>query len=290
MFESIKCRVEPLFSTHLFAAHWKMSDWVFYFLLVPALLVIIFDLPAGIKDTYFILTPGEITAYSLFLSNYTHSSLPHFLGNLFSYLVACFLIFNFETNRRSFRLYSMFMFLLLPWIISAVSLEMVGLQTTYQGFSGIVSSMFGYLSYAIYKFLHKFCCRHMNLTFLLLIVIMNLLLVLENIPSEAFQYSLIITFALILVFMQKDVIIEVIQIRFDIRKWLERIPHLQKTYLLMVFLAAINFLFILPDLVPQEVMQNGAYVNSVGHYTGYFFGIFVPMTIGLISNDCHKQK
>jgi predicted tellurium resistance membrane protein TerC len=83
--------------------------------------------------------------------------------------------------------------------------------------------------------------------------------------------------------MQKDVIIEVIQTRFDIRKWLERIPHLQKTYLLMVFLAAINFLFILPDLVPQEVMHNGAYVNSVGHYTGYFFGIFVPILIGFCS-------
>jgi hypothetical protein len=177
----------------------------------------------------------------------------------------------------------MFMFLLLPWIISAVSIEMIGLQTTYQGFSGLVSSMFGYLTYAIYKFLHKFCCKHMNLTFLFLIIVMNLILVLTNISAQTFQYSLIITFALILVFMQKDVIIEVIQTRFDIRKWLERIPHLQKTYLLMVFLAAINFLFILPDLVPQEVMHNGAYVNSVGHYTGYFFGIFVPILIGFCS-------
>ena len=129
----------------------------------------------------------------------------------------------------------------------------------------------------------------MDLTFLLLIILMNLLLVLANISSQIFQYSLIITFALILVFMQKDVILEVIQTRFDIRKWLERIPHLQKTYLLMVFLAAINFLFILPDLVPQEVMQNGAYVNSVGHYTGYFFGIFVPILIDSTLKYQHKH-
>jgi hypothetical protein len=283
MFESIKCRVNPLISTHLFAAEWKISDWVFYFLLVPALLIAIFELPAGIKEAYFILTPSEITPYSFFLSNYTHSNLPHFIGNLISYLAVCFLIFNFETNKRSFHMYSLFMFLLLPWIISAVSLEMIGFQTTFQGFSGIVSSMFGYLTYAIYKFLHKFCCKHMNLTFLFLIIAMNLLLVLENISSQIFQYSLIITFTLILVFMQKDVIIDVVQTRFDIRKWLERIPHLQKTYLLIIFLAAINFLFFLPDLVPQEVMQNGAYVNWVGHYTGYFFGIFVPIIIGICS-------
>nr|WP_321496776.1 hypothetical protein [uncultured Methanolobus sp.] len=289
MFESIKRRVDPLFSTHLFAAHWKISDCVFYFLLVPALLIIAFELPIGIKEAYFILTPSEVTAYSLFLSNYTHSSMPHFMGNLISYLVACFLIFNFETNKSSFRVYSIFMFLLLPWIISAISLDLIGFQTTYQGFSGIVSSLFGYLTYAIYKFLKKFCCKSMDLTFLLLIILMNLLLVLANISSQIFQYSLIITFALILVFMQKDVILEVIQTRFDIRKWLERIPHLQKTYLLMVFLAAINFLFILPDLVPQEVMQNGAYVNSVGHYTGYFFGIFVPILIDSTLKYQHKH-
>ncbi|WMW23977.1 hypothetical protein RE474_07660 [Methanolobus sediminis] len=282
MFESIKCRVEPLISTHLFAAEWKISDWVFYFLLVPALLIIIFELPAGIKEAYFILTPPDITAHSLFLSNYTHSNLSHFTGNLVSYLATCFLIFNFETNKRSFRVYSIFMFLLLPWIISAISMYMLGFQATYQGFSGIVSSMFGYLTYAIYKFLHKFCCKHMNLTFLALIIVMNLLLVLGNISAQVFQYSLIITFALILVYMQKEVIIEVLQKHFEFIDWLEKFPPLQKIYLVIIVLAVINFIFILPDLVPQEVMQNGVYVNSVGHYTGYFFGIFVPIILGII--------
>lgn len=283
MFESIKCRVEPLFSTHLFAAKWETRDWVFYFLLVPALLIIIFELPAGIKEAYFVLVPSDVTVYSLFLSNYTHSNLPHFVGNLVSYLATCFLIFNFETNKRSFRVYSIFMFLLLPWIISVISLDVLGFPTTYQGFSGIVSSMFGYLTYAIYKFLHKFCCKHMNLTFLALIIVMNLLLVFANISAQIFQYSLIITFALILVYMQKEVIIEVIQKHFEFIEWLEKFPHLQKIYLAIIILATINFLFILPHLVPQEIMQNGAYVNSVGHYTGYFFGIFVPVTLGIIS-------
>jgi hypothetical protein len=285
MFESIKCRVEPLFSTHLFAAEWKISDWVFYFLLVPALLIIIFELPAGIKEAYFILTPPDITAYSLFLSNYTHSSLPHFMGNLVSYLATCFLIFNFETNKRSFRVYSIFMFLLLPWMISVISMDMLGLQTTYQGFSGIVSSMFGYLTYAIYKFLKAYCCKSMNLTFLSLIIVMNLLFVLGNISAQVFQYILIITFALILVFLQKDVIIEVIQKHFEFIEWLETFPHLQKIYLAIIVLAAINFLFILPHLVPQEILQNGALVNYVGHYTGYFFGIFVPIILGMISKQ-----
>ncbi|MBP1907857.1 hypothetical protein [Methanolobus bombayensis] len=283
MSEEIHACVEPLFSTHLFDANWETKDWVYYFLLVPALLMITFVLPAGIKEEYFILNPSEITAYSLFLSNYTHSSLPHFMGNLASYLAACFLIFNFETSKRSFYMYSIFMFLLLPWIISTTSLEMIGFQTTYQGFSGIVSSLFGYLTYAIYKFLKEYCCKSLNLTFLFLIILMNLVFVLGNISSQVFQYSLIITFALILVFLQKDVIIEVIQKHVEIRKWLGRFPNLQKIYLIILFLAAINFLFILPDLIPQDNMQNGAFINSIGHYTGYFFGIFVPIILGISS-------
>ncbi|WP_407354993.1 hypothetical protein [Methanolobus sp. WCC5] len=274
-----------MFSTHLFAAKWKISDWLFYFILVPAVLIISFKLPASVKEAYFILTPYEITTYTLFLSNYVHSNPHHFYGNLSSYLVVCFLIFNFETNRRRFYAYSIFMFLILPWIISLVSLNMIGFQTTYQGFSGIVSSLFGYLTYAIYKFLKEYCCKSMNLTFLFLIMVMNLLFVLWNISSQLLQYTFIVTFALILVYLQKEVIIEVTQNHFEIRGWLEKFPYILKIYLFIIVLAATNFLFILPDLVPQDMMQAGALVNSVGHYTGYFFGIFVPMTLAIISDQ-----
>ncbi|MEZ5334502.1 MAG: hypothetical protein R2741_04305 [Methanolobus sp.] len=145
----------------------------------------------------------------------------------------------------------------------------------------MVSSLFGYLTYVVYRFAKEYCCRSMDLTFLLLIVIMNLLLVLGNVPSKLFQYIFVITFALLLVYMQKDVIVEVMQKPLDIRGWFSCFPNFKQLYILGLLFVTMDFIFILPVLVPREIMQNGIIVNSVGHYTGYFFGIFVPMLLSV---------
>ncbi|SFM47558.1 hypothetical protein [Methanolobus profundi] len=282
---TIKCHIGSFSSRYLFSAGWKKRDGLFYFMLVPALLIFIFYLPMSLKETYFILYPSRITLYSLFLSNYVHNDLAHFTGNLATYLALCFLIFNLETNKRNFYVYSGFMFLFLPWVISIVSMSMIGPNTTYQGFSGLISSLFGYLTYIVYRFLKEYCCKSMDLTFLFLIVIMNLLLVLGNIPSQVFQYIFIITFALVLVYLQKDVIVEVIKKNFDIRNWLRCFPNFKQLYFLGLLIVTLNYIFILPVLVPEEIMRNGAIVNSVGHYTGYFFGIFVPLILSAISDN-----
>lgn len=276
---SIRCHIESFYLTSLFSAKWKKSDWLFYFVFVPVVLVFIFYLPASLKDTYFILYPSKITMYSLFLSNYVHNDLTHFSGNLVSYLALCFLIFNFETNKRNFYVYSILMFLVLPWIISIVSMNIIGPNTTYQGFSGPVSSLFGYLTYVVYRYLKEYWLKSIDLTFLFLIVTMNLLLVLGNIPSQLFQYIFIITFALILVYLQKGVIVEVIKKNLDIRSWLKCFPNFKQLYILGLLIGTLDYILILPVLVPQEIMMNGAIVNSVGHYTGYFFGIFIPLLI-----------
>lgn len=276
---NLKCHIDLFYLPNLFSAGWKKLDWLFYFLFVPALLTYIYFLPDSVKETYFILIPSKITPYSLFLSNYVHSNLPHFSANLVSYLAVCFLIFNFETNKRRFYTYSLLMFLALPWIVSIVSLNIIGLNTTYQGFSGLVSSLYGYLTYVVYRFLKKNSFKSMEISFFFLIVTMNLSLVLGNIPFRLFQYVLIITFALILIYLQKDVIVEAINKSFDVRSWLRCFPNLKQLYILGLLFVTMDFIFILPVLVPQEIMQNGIIINSVGHYTGYFFGIFVPLLL-----------
>jgi hypothetical protein len=115
---TLKCHIESFSTKYLFSADWKKSDGLFYFVFVPTLLIFIFSLPDSLKEAYFILYPSRITLYSLFLSNYVHSNLSHFSGNLITYLALCFLIFNFETNKSRFYAYSILMFLVLPWIIS----------------------------------------------------------------------------------------------------------------------------------------------------------------------------
>lgn len=289
---NLQCHIESFYVKHLFTAEWKISDWIFYFLLVPGLLLFIYFLPVSVKETYFILYPSKITLYSFFLSNYVHSNIPHISANLSSYLAVCFLIFNFETDKHRFYAYSMLMLLVLPWIISLVSLSIIGPDTTYQGFSGIVSSLYGYLTYVIYRFLKKYCCRNMDLTFFFLIVTMNILLMLGNIPSQLFQYIFIVTFALVLVYLQKDLIAEVIRKKSDLRSWLRCFPNFKQIYIIGLLFATLDFVFILHVLVPSEIMQNGVIVNSVGHYTGYFFGIFVPMLLSVVydqSSGVHRQ-
>jgi hypothetical protein len=160
----------------------------------------------------------------------------------------------------------------------------IGTNTIYQGFSGPVSSLFGYLTYVVYRFLKEHCCKRMNLTFLFLIVIMNLLLVLENLSPRMFHYVFTITFALILVYLQKDVIVEVIQKSLDIRNWLRCFPNFRQLYTVGLLIVTLDFIFILPVLVPLEIMQNGFIVNTIGHYTGYFFGIFAPLLLSVISD------
>jgi hypothetical protein len=39
---------------------WTLPEWVFFFVIIPALLFVIYFLPREIKDSYFILNTGEL--------------------------------------------------------------------------------------------------------------------------------------------------------------------------------------------------------------------------------------
>lgn len=96
---------------------WSSKDWAFFFAAIPALLCLVFLLPAGVKQ-YLILAPKAPTLLSLFASNYTHSELVHLLSNIGIYWLVLFVLFNIETDRTRFYTVSAASFLILPLVSS----------------------------------------------------------------------------------------------------------------------------------------------------------------------------
>jgi hypothetical protein len=131
-----------------------LSDWLLFWVAVPALMFVVFALPQDTRDTYFILNttePWRIQTW--FLSSYTHSQLyPHLAGNLAFYFVVLLMIFAFEENRRRFWILAGWSFLAVPFISSLLTVAFWGLlarTTTGQGFSAIIGAL---LAYAMFIF------------------------------------------------------------------------------------------------------------------------------------------
>ncbi len=124
-------------------------EWVLYFILIPALLFVIYLLPQEIKDSYFILNTGELWRLQTYLLNsYTHSQLyPHLVSNIIVYLLALIAVFSFENNRCRFRVMAGCSFVVVPIITSLLTIGLfhfLGIVVRSQGFSGIVAAFIAY--------------------------------------------------------------------------------------------------------------------------------------------------
>jgi hypothetical protein len=134
--------------------NWRSSEWVIFWGIIPALLLVVYALPQTIKDDYFILNtvyPWNLQTW--FLSSYTHSQLyPHLVGNLAFYFIVLLMIFAFEDNRRRFRLVASWAFLVVPVISSVLTVSfwsLLGRNVTGQGFSAVIGAL---LAYAMFIF------------------------------------------------------------------------------------------------------------------------------------------
>jgi membrane associated rhomboid family serine protease len=133
---------------------WNPFEWVIFWLVIPAVLFVVYSLPQGIKDAYFILDTSHLWRVQTFLlSSYTHSQFyPHLVGNLAFYFVVLLMIFLFEKNKRRFRILAGWSFLVVPVITSTLTIALwwvFGRSTTGQGFSAIVGAL---LAYAMFIF------------------------------------------------------------------------------------------------------------------------------------------
>ena len=133
---------------------WKPVEWVIFWGLIPAILLIVYSLPQPVRDDWFILNtpyPGRIQTW--FLSSYAHSQLyPHLIGNLAFYFVVLLMIFAFENNRCRFRIMAAWSFLAVPVISSLLTIAfwgLIGRTTTGQGFSAVTGAL---LAYAMFIF------------------------------------------------------------------------------------------------------------------------------------------
>jgi hypothetical protein len=131
---------------------WKPLEWVLFWIVVPAILLLIYALPQGVRDDWFILNtlyPWRLQTW--FLSSYTHSQFyPHLVGNLAFYFVTLLMIFAFESGRRRFWLVASWSFCVVPFISSFLTVVLWGafrIHTTGQGFSAIDGA---FLAYAMF--------------------------------------------------------------------------------------------------------------------------------------------
>jgi hypothetical protein len=133
---------------------WTTPEWILFFVIIPGILFMIYFLPPGIKDSFFILNTGEMERIQTwFLNSYTHSEFsPHLVSNLVVYFFALFAIFSFENDKRRFRVMAVSSFFLVPIISSLLTIglfQLLGLQVQSQGFSAIVAALLAYMFISI---------------------------------------------------------------------------------------------------------------------------------------------
>jgi len=130
-------------------AGWSPLHWLFFYLVIPLILLLIYALPQPVKADYLIFYTSNLTRVQTYvLSSYTHSELfPHLIANLALYLIAISAIFAFETSRRRFHLMAVISLLVVPVICSFLTIgfwSIFAAETSMQGFSGIDAAFLAY--------------------------------------------------------------------------------------------------------------------------------------------------
>lgn len=127
---------------------WTKYEWIFFFVIVPLFLYFVFLLPQNFKDSYLVLNTSEIFKVQTYILNeYTHSEFSHFIGNVKFYLIAIFVIFAFENDKKRFWTIIGCAFLLVPVIatfLTVIFWNLISRNAMSQGFSGITAALTAY--------------------------------------------------------------------------------------------------------------------------------------------------
>ena len=127
---------------------WSYFEWIFFFIVIPVILFLIYLLPQNIKDNFFIFDTTQLFRFQTYLLNeYTHSTFDHIFGNFKIYLIALLAIFAFEDNKRRFTIMAASALLLVPIIAAILTVifwNLIGKNTVSQGFSGITAAFMAY--------------------------------------------------------------------------------------------------------------------------------------------------
>lgn len=262
--------------TVTFLQGWNKYELSVLLVAIPIFMTLIFFLPDGVKQGYFILYATNQNIPALFLQNYTHSDPTHFLSSLFSYLMLVILLLKTEVNKKNFRSMMLLLLILLPWIVSLSSLYLIPYIPPVQGLSGIVAGFLGYFVYSVYNYLRKVHNLPLNSTFVLFIFLLNVVLTPMVFKVATLEIGLVL-FSIVLAYMNRAGLLALSShLRAEFRS-LKKVKPSERLYKVIFFSLALVMMFQLPLLLPSEIVVGATLINVVAHYVGYMFGLLLPL-------------
>lgn len=262
--------------------NWDKWKHLFFFIIVPLVLISIHLMPKKTKENYFTLEAFDPSPISMLTSNFSHYGLFHLLYNLISYLVLIFLIFNIEKKKDLFNKVSILIFVFLPFLSSLIvylypeKLLINGFSI--RGFSSIVSAFMGYSLYSFYVYLKKKFNNNLNHLFFSLLISISLLMVLWT-----RKMMKLVIFDILLILFQvywnrKKIKKTLINIQEEwTKKW--KNDFLKWLYDVPVTVATLTLGLSLVIILPTQIIQKGSLINTPSHYLGYMFGALIPILI-----------
>jgi len=153
-------------------------DCLLFFLFIPLLVIMIFLLVQKYPQLAFSLALNyhDPTPLSLIASSYTHVSIGHITINLLGYYIAILLIFTLRNDRLKFYINMCLIFVVLPVVLSTLSVIYHPLVGYGMGLSGICAGLMGYLLYSVYDFVKHEWKIPLDNTFVYFICIFNLVI------------------------------------------------------------------------------------------------------------------
>lgn len=243
------------------------------FTLISASCVIIFLLPADIQELLKARS-DDWNLLSFWASTFVHSNFEHLLGNVTSFLLLGFIVF--EINRKSGRekefLWLLIIAILVLPFINNISFMLlanyIGLTVVSCGLSTIVASLAGLIVPSLGNLLKEPLQNERNTLCLLLSFI------LFTASSIAFSY---VDFNLynLMVFVVTFVfgLILLIHLGKKLANFAKQNQNARKTIIIASITVSVYFILIFGLFPSQITMPEGGIVNIFAHYVGVFYGM-----------------
>lgn len=267
------------------------EEFLFYLIIVPSILVLIYLLPNWISDI-FRLNLNQPNFISLFFSNYTHQNLMHLLGNLGGYFLLVILILNLDPNKKEFHWFSTFAFLIFPFVIYPIiklsfNLFKITNFPPTLGFSGIVALFNGYFIYCLYKYLKTNAFRNLKLSFVLFLLTFNI--VIWGLFNNFYLALTSLILLALLIFMNLAAIKHLI-IFLNSKLFLIKGQNKINLKNFVIFMLILIPLVSLITLVPKELISNGSIINTPVHFFSLLIGVFLPYLYEIIKLNKIKKS
>lgn len=239
-------------------------------LTVPIVLAVVQLLPASIQQSL-ILDYGNPSIFNLWSSAYVHRGFTHFSNNLVAYCLMgapTYLLLVLADERRLFRYTFLSFLFVLPPVIAVINITVFG-HGTGAGFSGIGSAFVGLLPVALTLFIHNRISNKMDPSSGVELFLVTTGIIMMIYVGVIKGTSVILLSSFLAVFHIRRVGVD------EVGRGMTQLMSM-KGYFELVLFAVLLFLVSPKLLFPQEIAQDGQFVNIISHYTGLVIGFFGP--------------